>query len=319
MKRVVFINGNDAKTAKIFMDNEPIGFHAVVLSKDVAETEKVKAIKTADYLVLHPAAISDDLLKQGTSLKLLQLLSAGYDKINLGLCKELQLPVATNGGANAWSVAEHSVAMLLAIYRRLVECDKATRAGNWRRPIPEFTTFELSGKTVGILGAGNIGQKVAERYKAFETNILYYNRSNSVFMEQELNAKKASLEEIAREADIISIHLPLFAETQGLLGAKEIAQMKPNMVIINTGRAELVDQKALIDALQQGKIMAAGLDVFDREPVALDNALLKMSNVLLSPHIAGHSAEGWTRRIIFAWENIQNLEVGRCLKSVVKN
>lgn len=291
----------------------------MVLSNDASDTEKAAALKTAEYLILHPATISDDLLEQASNLKLLQLLSAGYDKINISLCKQKHLPVATNGGANAWSVAEHSIAMLLAIYRRLVDCDKATRAGTWRKPIQEFTTFELSGKTIGILGAGNIGQKVAQRYKAFETNILYYNRSVSEFMERELNGKKASLDEIVREADILSIHLPLFKETTGLLGEKEFAKMKPNMVIINTGRAELVDQNALVTALQQKKIMAAGLDVFDQEPVSLDNPLLNMENVLLSPHVAGHSAEGWTRRMVFAWENIQNFEVGRSLHSVVKD
>ena len=319
MKKVVFINGGGERVADIFRANVPAGFKTVILSKEAAEQEKAEAIKEAEYLVLHPAVLSDELLKQASSLKLLQLLTAGYDKINLALCKELHLPVATNGGANSWSVAEHSVAMLLALYRRLIDADKATRSGSWRKPLPEFTTFEVAGKTVGVLGSGNIGRKVAQRYRAFEANILYYDLHGSDFMEQELQAKKVTLEEIVQQSDILSIHLPLFAETRGLLGPREFSMMKPDLVIINTSRSEIVDQAALVNALQEKKIRAAGLDVFDQEPVALDNPLLQLDNVLLSPHMAGHSAEGWTRRVQFAWENIQNLEEGRSLRSLVRS
>lgn len=319
MKKVVFINGGGERVADIFKEHIPAGFQAVILPKEAAEAEQAAALREAEYLVLHPAVLSDALLKQASSLKLLQLLTAGYDKINLALCRDLHLPVATNGGANSWSVAEHSVAMLLAIYRRLVDGDRATRDGSWRKPLPEFTTFELAGKTVGVLGSGNIGRKAAQRYRAFETNILYYDLHGSDFMEQELQARKASLEEIVREADILSVHLPLLEETRGLLGPEEFALMKPGLVIINTSRAEIIDQRALLSALQQKKIRAAGLDVFEQEPIAENDPLLKLSNVLLSPHMAGHSAEGWTRRVRFAWENIQSLDEGKELRSLVRN
>ena len=319
MKKAVFINGGGSRVAEIFQQYIPQGFQGVCISKEALDHEKAAALQDAEYLILHPAAIDDALLKNAGRLKHIQLLTAGYDKMNIPLCRELGISVATNGGANSWSVAEHSLAMLLAVYRRIVDGDRAVRAGAWRGPLPEFTTFELAGKTVGVLGAGNIGRKVAARYKAFETEILYYDIAASDYMEKELNARRASIEEIVREADILSIHLPLFDSTRGILGAAEFAAMKPDMVLVNTGRAELVDTKAMIGALQQKRILAAALDVFDEEPIAADSPLLRMEQVLLSPHIAGHSAEGWNRRLSFAWQNLQRVTEGQAALSLVRH
>ena len=318
MKKVVFIYGGGDRVKDTFCKNIPAGFEVVCLPKEASDADKTSALAEAEYLVLHPAVIADELLQKSSKLKLVQLLTAGFDKMNIGLCKEKGIMVATNGGANSWSVAEHSVALLLGVYRRIVDCDKATRAGFWRKPIPEFTQFEIAGKTVAVLGAGNIGRRAAKRYKAFDADILYYDVAVSEYMEKELGAKKATIEEIARTADVISIHLPLFDSTRGIIGKKEFDLMKPEMVIINTGRAEIIDESALVEALQQKKIMAAGLDVFHEEPINLDNPLLKMDNVLLSPHMAGHSSEGWTRRCAIAWENIQLIAKGEVPKSQLK-
>ena len=307
MKKVVFINGGGSRVEDVFCQSAPEDFEVVCLEQGTDAAQKAAALQQADFLVLHPAAVDAELLRGAKHLKLLQLLTAGFDQIDLELCGELHLPVATNGGANAWSVAEHSLALLLGIYRRLGDGDASVRAGTWRRPIPEFTTYEIAGKTVGVLGAGNIGRRVAQRYKAFEAKLLYYDLFPSEYMEKELGAKRVSLAEIVHTADILSVHLPLFPETRGLIGAQEFALMKPQMVIINTSRAEIIEEQALTEALQQKKILAAGLDVFYEEPVRADHPLLTLENVLLSPHMAGHSTEGWTRRSVFAWQNIQRV------------
>jgi phosphoglycerate dehydrogenase-like enzyme len=318
MEKVVFINGGGARVADIFCSGVPAGFETVCLAKEADEKEKAAALEDAAFLVLHPAALSDALLCAGRSLRLIQLLTAGYDKMNMPLCREMDIPVATNGGANAWAVAEHSVAMLLAIYRRLGACDRSVRDGNWRQTIPEFTTFELAGKTVGILGAGNIGRKAAKRYKAFDTNILYYDCFPSEYLEKEIGARRATLEKIVCEADVLSVHLPLFPETRSLIGKREFARMKPGMVLINTSRAEIIEEAALLEALEKNRIMGAGLDVFYEEPIAAGSRFLELGNVLLSPHVAGHSAEGWLRRTAFAWQNIQRISMGDTPLSLVQ-
>ena len=180
---------------------------------------------------------------------------------------ELGIPVATNGGANAWAVAEHAIALILALNKRIVLCDRSVRAGEWRKAVNGFNTFEVAGKTVGIIGAGNIGRKVACRLKAFETEILYYDAFPVPEIEEKLGAKKVSLDELVAQADIITLHAPLLKETRGLLGARQFAMMKPGTFVINTSRAELIDEDALVAALTEKTIAGAGIDVYYQEPV----------------------------------------------------
>jgi phosphoglycerate dehydrogenase-like enzyme len=307
MKKVLFINGQREEIANIFCGMAPEGFDVSWRPYSLNDNEKAGMIKDVEFLALHPAAVSQTVLREAKSLRLIQLLTAGYDQIDLKLTAELGIPVATNGGANAWAVAEHCIAMLLALYKRLLPCDQSVRKGKWRQPITGFNTFEVAGKTVGLIGAGNVGRKVARRFKSFETRILYYDARPSADIENELDARKVSLDELLRESDIITIHIPLLKETRALIGKHELSLMKPNAVILNTSRGPIVDEKALIEALMENRITGAGLDVFEKEPISTDSPLLQLENVLLTPHTAGHSYEGWFRRAQFAWENIQRV------------
>jgi phosphoglycerate dehydrogenase-like enzyme len=311
MKKVLFINGQRQEIANIFCEKAPEGFDVSWRPYSLSENEKAGMIKDVEFLVLHPAVVSQSVLREAKSLRLIQLLTAGYDQIDLKLTAELGIPVATNGGANAWSVAEHCIALLLALYKRLLSCDQSVRNGKWRQPITGFNTFEVAGKTVGLIGAGNIGRKIARRFKSFETRILYYDERQATDIENELDARKVSLDELLRESDIITIHLPLLKETRALIGKYELSLMKPNTVLLNTSRGPLVDEKALIEALTENRIAGAALDVFEKEPISTDNPLLALENVLLTPHTAGHSYEGWFRRAQFAWENIQRVATGQ--------
>ncbi|EGO64823.1 NAD(P)-dependent oxidoreductase [Acetonema longum] len=309
--KVVFFNGNAQRVADIFCAMAPEGFEIAYASSKLSEEEKIKLLQGVEYVMLHPGVISGQILREAKSLKLIQSLTAGYDKIDLKAAKELNIPVATNGGANSWAVAEQSIALLLALYRRLIQCDKSVREGKWREAISGFNTFEIAGKTVGIIGAGNIGRKVARRLKAFEADIIYYDPSVATDIETELGARKVSIEELASAADIISLHAPLLKDTWGLLGKHEFSLMKPSAVIVNTSRAELIDQEAFLGALQSRRIAGAALDVFYQEPVLADDLFLKLDNVIVAPHTAGHTSEGWTRRIDFAWKNIQRVAGGQ--------
>ena len=310
MSKVLFINGQGPQVAETFTHLAPVDFSVEVLPYGSPPETLLATLADADYLVLHPATLTGEAIRQAQHLKLIQLLAAGYDKVDLATAQQCAIPVATNGGANAWAVAEHAIALLLALYKRLVACDAAVRRGDWRQPVDGFNTFELAGKTVGIVGAGNIGRKVARRLHAFETEILYLDPNEVPELEEALGARRVELDELVARADVISLHAPLTPGTRSLLGAPQFAAMKPGTVLINTSRAELVDEAALINALQQRKIAGAGLDVFPQEPIRRDHPLLALDNVLLTPHTAGHAFEGWARRCEFAWLNIRRVAAG---------
>ncbi len=267
-------------------------------------------------MVLHPATLSRRVIEGAPSLRLIQLLAAGYEKVDVTAASEQGVPVATNGGANAWAVAEHAIALMLALYKRLVPCDRSVRAGEWRKAANGFNTFELAGKTVGIVGAGNIGQKVARRVHAFETHVIYYDARDVPELDA-LGARRVDLGELVATADVLTLHAPLLPSTRGLLGAAQFAAMKPGAILINTSRAELVDEGALVDALRSGRIAGAGIDVYTTEPVPANHPLLGLDNVVLTPHTAGHALEGWARRVGFAWENIRRADAGEAPASRV--
>ena len=267
----------------------------------------MERVREAEFLILHPAELCRTIIQSAKHLRHVQLLTAGYDKVDLAAAAECGITVATNGGANAWAVAEQAIALLLCLYKRLIQCDRSVRAGTWRKPITGMNTFELAGKTVGLLGVGNIGSKVAKRLQAFETRIIYHDRFRQPGDE---DWESVSLETLLREADVLSVHVPLTAETRGMIGAKELASMKSSAVIINTSRAEVFDEAALESALRSGQIAGAGLDVVHQEPVAMSSGLLTLDNVVLSPHSAGHSYEAWFRRAKFSWDNIQRVVAG---------
>jgi len=201
---------------------------------------------------------------------------------------------------------------MLSLYKRLIPADRATREGRWREPIDGFNTFEMANKLIGILGIGNIGRKVAQRVQAFEAQVQYYDKYPlEPARERELKVKRVSLEELFRSSDIISCHTPLTPETHHLINRESLALMKPNAVLINTSRGAVIDEAALIEALEKGRIAGAGLDVFEKEPVERDDPLLQMDNVVVTPHSAGTTWNTWCRRAEFAYQNMQRVLAGQ--------
>lgn len=310
MSKVLLINGQGQQVADTFNALAPAGFEIAWIPASLSDAEKIAHLRDVEFVVLHPAALSSTVIGEAKALRLIQLLAAGYEKVDIRAAAERGIPVATNGGANAWAVAEHTIALMLALYKRLIPCDRSVRAGEWRKSANGFNTFEMAGKTIGIIGAGNIGRKVAHRLKAFETNILYYDAGTVPEIEEKLGARKVSLDELVAQSDIITLHAPLLKETRGLLGASQFAMMKPGAILVNTSRAELIDETALITALMEKKIAGAGIDVYYQEPVSTNHPLLNLDNVILTPHTAGHAFEGWNRRCRFSWENIQRVRAG---------
>ena len=309
--KVVCLHGLPQQVVDVITSYEPQGFATVVIDGKTPEEEQVEVVKDADFIIVYRAKLSDRVLREATRIRLVQLLAAGYDAMNLKLMRELEVPCANNGGANSWAVADHAVLLMLALYKQLIPAEKSAREGRWNAPVTGMNTFEMADKLVGILGIGNIGKQVARRVQGFDAVVQYYDKYPiPEERERQLNVIRVPLDELFGTSDIISCHTPLTPETHHIVNQERISQMKPSAVLINTSRGPVVDELALIAALQEGRIAGAGLDVFEQEPVNPDNALLKMDNVVVTPHTAGTTWNTWFRRAEFAYSNIKRVWEG---------
>jgi phosphoglycerate dehydrogenase-like enzyme len=310
--KVVFLHGLHPRIVEAIVSLNPPGFTTIPVDGKIPEDQQVDAVKDADFIMNFRAKLTERILRGAKKTRLVQVLSAGYDRLDLKLLRELKIPVANNGGANSWAVADHAVLAMLTLYRRMLHADPTVRAGKWNAAIDGLNTFEMANKVVGIMGFGNIGQKVARRVQAFDAVVQYYDKFPlKPERERELNAKRVTLEELFRTSDIISCHAPLTKDTRNVVGGQYLAMMKPSAVIINTSRGEVVDETALYEALSQKKIAGAGLDVFNQEPVDPNNPLLKLDNVVVSPHTAGTTWDTWFRRADFAYKNMKGVWEGK--------
>ena len=265
-------------------------------------------VKDAEFIMLCGNVIPDEIIKATDKVRLIQLLSAGWDFLNIPLVQELNIPVANNGGANSWAVADHTLMLILSSYHRLIEVDKATRAGKWGYPLDGTNVFELANKKVGLLGLGNIGRQVAKRLLPFDAHIQYCDLMRlSSKDEHALSIYYVGLETLFSTSDIISIHIPLVDSTYQLVDKKLIDLMKPSSIIVNTSRGSIINESYLIDTLRNRRISGAALDVFEQEPIEKDNPLLLMENVIITPHSAGNNWDAWSRRAKFGYSNIQNV------------
>ena len=302
------------------MANEmkPPDWNLHIRTNESSATEVVEAAEIADFILVFGHGVSDDVLRLAKKTKLVQLCSAGFDGINLGLAGEMGIPVANNGGANAIPVAEFAITLALSTIRHLIVSNTDTKAGDWMRPeVDGRDSHELFGATVGIIGAGRIGSNVAGMLRGFETTTIYTDKVRSEKAES-YGATRVELDELLERADIVTLHTPLDNSTHALINETELRLMKKTAVLINTCRGPVVDEKALEQALEDGEIWGAGLDVFEHEPVDPKNPLLKRDNVVVAPHIAGKSYESYPRRVRFAFENMKKVWAGGTPDSIVK-
>jgi len=310
--RVVFLHGLHPRIVEAITSLNPAGFTTTAVDGKSPEGEQVEAVTDADFIMAFRAKLTERILRSAKKARLVQILSAGYDSINLKLLRELKIPCANNGGANSWAVADYAVLAMLSLYRRLAAADRAVREGRWSAAIDGMNTFEMANKVVGVLGFGNIGQKVARRVQAFDATVQYYDKFPlAPERERELKAKRVSLEELFRTSDIISCHAPLTNETRHVVNRERLAMMKSTAILINTSRGPVVDEAAILEALQRKRIAGAGLDVFEKEPVDPANPLLKLENVVVSPHSAGTTWDTWYRRAGFAYQNMKRVWEGQ--------
>jgi len=292
----------------------PPEFELDMVGPEAKDDDLIKALASTDVMM---GFISRPLPSPVTSamgnLKLIQLLSAGYDKVDIAAMRELRVPVATNGGANAVAVAEHTIMLMLAVYKRVCELCTRAKAGKWASAVTSSQgLYELEGKTVGLVGLGMIGREVAKRLRGFGVTLKYYDvvRPDPA-TEESLGIQYTEFPALLRSADILSLHVQLSPETHHMIGAEQLRVMKRSAVLINTCRGGVVDGKALYEALHNGIIAGAGLDTLEQEPPPADYPLLSLPNVTITPHSAGPTVDSWPKRIRNAYANIQRIVAGQ--------
>lgn len=270
-------------------------------------------VPEADYLLAGGRSpIDRELLSCASRLKMIQRTGGGMDTVDAGAVFERGIPVYVNRGVNAASVAEHTVMLLLSVLRRTAVIDAQLRQGIWKKQENGILNHELWKKTVGLVGMGEIGQKTARMLSGFEVRLLYHTpKRKPEELEFALGLTWMPYEELLAQSDIVIFQCALNDRTRGMLGEKQIKKMKQGSIVINTARGALIDEKALADALKSGWIAGAGLDVFEKEPPAVDNAFFPMKNVVLSPHIGGVTQEAFQRMMELAMRNIVLFEQGR--------
>jgi lactate dehydrogenase-like 2-hydroxyacid dehydrogenase len=261
--------------------------------------------REAEGLLLSGGRVSEEILAQAPRLRAIATVGVGYDNIDVEACTRRRIVVTNTPGVVTEATADLAFALLMTVARRLVEADRFVREGHWRRwQWGLMWGTDLYGKTLGLYGFGRIGQAVARRARGFSMRILYYAIDRlTEAQEQELGAQFVDPETLLREADFLSLHVPLSPETLHLIAARQLAMMKPTAFLINTSRGKVVEEAALVEALQSKRIAGAGLDVYEREP-QIHAVLPTLPNVVLTPHMGTAT---WQTRLAMASLAADNL------------
>jgi phosphoglycerate dehydrogenase-like enzyme len=264
---------------------------------------RVTLIRDADIVFVMAAPMPKEMLAEARRLRLIQKLGAGVDRIDLDFCRAHGIGVARLHAGNSVPVAEHTILLMLATYRQLPQIDRRTRAGTWSKEDARGSHRSLQHKKIGLVGFGAIGKEVAKRLRGFDVSVLYYDPMRATAdIEQSLGVTYADLDALVREADIVSLHLPLMPQTANIIDTKRIAAMKPGAVLINCARGGLVDETALAEALKAGRLFGAGIDAFAQEP-PVGSPLLELDNTVVTSHLAGATLDNFAAVVARSVEN----------------
>lgn len=247
------------------------------------------------------ARFTDKVVAACPNLRMISIWGTGTDNVDLEACRAHGITVTNTPGVNAHAVAEHAIALMLSVLRRIPAMDADLHAGRWAKS----TIAQLEGKAVGIVGLGAIGRRVATLASAFGAKLLVYTNTPDAGRAASAGARAVSLDELLCESDVVSLHLRLEPATNGIITRERLALMKPSTVLINTARGALVDRDALVSALRSGALAGAGLDVFHDEPLPAGDALASLPNVVLTPHIAGNTPEVVAAGLDLAVRNVE--------------
>lgn len=268
--------------------------HQITLKKGITADELAQLLPDAEAVVVRSATkITAQVLEHAQNLKLVVRAGVGLDNVDAVAAQAKGVTVANTPAATSISVAEHAFALMLALARHVTIGDKTTKEGKWERKALEGT--ELYGKTIGILGFGRIGQEVAKRAKAFHMNVIVCDTVLDSEIVAALEVESGSIDEVLKKSDYVSLHLPITDKTRNLINSDRIATMKKGVRIINTARGGLIDNDALVKAVQSGQIAGAAIDVYDKEPPAKDHPFFAFPQIICVPHLGASTVEGQLR------------------------
>lgn len=279
------------------------------LDRPAGEAETIARIGDADAVLNIRSSVrfTRRVLAACPRLKILSIWGTGVDHVDLPAAAELGITVCNTPGYGAPYVAEHALALALAVSRQIVQNDQRIRQGQWTSGFID----ELYHKTLGVVGTGAIGRRMVQLGKGIGMKVVAWTLHPSPHRAWEYDVQFLPLDDLLRRADVVSLHLALSAETQGLVGARELALMKPTGILVNTSRGAVVDEAALVEALTQRRIAGAGLDVFQTEPLPLGHPFTGLDNVVLSPHAGGMAYRGTMRGLEMSVENLEAFAAGR--------
>lgn len=302
MKMVVIEPLGVEKEQLLSMISEKLKDQVEIVCYDTRTTDTEELIqrgKDADIIVVSNLPLNAEVINGCPKLKLLSVAFTGIDHIAMDACRKNGVTVCNCAGYSTAAVADLVFGMLISLYRKIAECDKACRKNGTKDGL---IGFELEGKKFGIIGTGTIGMRVAHIAEAFGCEVYAYSRT----IKEETGITYMDLETLLQTCDIVSLHVPLNEETRGLIDKEKLDLMKKNAVLINTARGPVVDSDALADALQEGKIAGACIDVFEKEPpISEDHPLLQVPNVVVTPHVAFATKEALVKRADIVFENVK--------------
>lgn len=316
--KIVFLESlgiADQEFTEIFKPFTRAGHELLVYDDGKTDDETLKErVKDAEVLVLANMPLSGEVIEAAEKLKFISVAFTGYDHIDLEKCKEKGIQVSNAAGYSTYSVAELTFGLITALLRSILPLDGVTRAGGTK---DGYRQTDIHGKTLGVIGTGEIGGTVAKLGLAYGCRVIAYNRSEKQDL-IDLGVEYLSLDEVLKTSDIVTLHTPLTKETKGLIDREKLALMKETAILINTAVGPIVDNAALAEALDEGKIAGAGLDRLDMEPpIPADDPLLKAPNTVLVPHVGYATDEAMIRRAEITANNIAKWEKGKQINIVI--
>jgi D-3-phosphoglycerate dehydrogenase len=291
----------------------PAGY-TIAFAETNERVEHVQMVAVADFIIAAGTFVDAGLIQSAPQLKMIQKWGIGVDKIDLEAAKRAGITVAITSGASSAPVSEHAIMLMLAVLRHLTLAQRSLGEGKWIPAALRTVSYQIAGKTIGLLGFGNIAKHVAKRLKGFDVRVQYYSRNRAdQETEQRYGVEYADYETLLSTSDILSIHIPSNSQTHHLINAQVLAKMKQGSVLINTARGEIIDEQALIEALRSGHLLGAGLDTFEGEPPRADNPLLHMVQVVATPHSGGAVFDNVANIVGHAFGNIEKFTTGQPL------
>jgi phosphoglycerate dehydrogenase-like enzyme len=319
MKRVFYNSLGDPQLYAMIREAARSRCEVVTLASD-QDAERLDKLRDIDAVIVASRPLTRPLIDGAPRLAFVHHQGVGYhDTVDTAALAARGIPLAITPTGTTVGVAEHTVMLMLGMLRRFPFADAELRQGRFHINALRPVSRELRGRTIGIVGAGRIGQAVAARLKPFKVTLLYYDPVGlPAAREAELGIARREFDELLAESDIISLHLPLTATTRHVMNAGTFAKMKTGSFLINTSRGGLVEETALIQAIETGRIAGAGLDVLDPEPPKPDNPLLRLPSVVLTPHIAAGTRDAFLEKMTFIFDNLERFWRGKTVENLIQ-